>query len=312
MTGDHQLPAGIDASVATAARIYDYYLGGHDNFATDRIVALKIIERAPEVPRLARENRKFLGRAVRFLAGEAGITQFLDLGTGLPTMGNVHQIAQAIAPASRIVYVDNDPMVLAHSRALKTANGTAVIQADLRDHQTILDHAETMRLIDFSQPLAILFVAILHFVSDPDAHTAVAEFTKAAPPGSYLVLSHVTGEPDQRTADEGTAVYASTANPITFRSRDQILTFFNDMELLEPGLIPVSQWRPEVPAPLKRQKHGCSAASPGSPHDPRRSSPARVAIMSRSAKGKPRWPKPLSQQAPSSSCVTPWSRSCAA
>ncbi|HMH94918.1 MAG TPA: SAM-dependent methyltransferase, partial [Streptosporangiaceae bacterium] len=171
---DHRPPpAGIDATVATAARMYDYWLGGHDNFAADRIAALKLAEHAPDVPFLAKANRAFLGRAVRYLAGEAGIRQFLDLGTGLPTKGNVHQVAQAIVPAARVVYVDNDPMVMAHSRALKTGEGTAVIHADLRDPDTILGHPDTRRLIDFSEPLAVLFVSVLHFVDDDDAGAAV-------------------------------------------------------------------------------------------------------------------------------------------
>ena len=149
--------------------MYDYWLGGHDNFAADRIAALKVTERTPGVAEAARANRAFLGRAVRYLAGEAGIRQFLDLGTGLPTKGNVHQVAQRITPGAHVVYVDNDPMVFAHARALKTGDGTAVIHADLRDPDTILNHPETRRLIDFSQPLAILFVSVLHFVPDPDA-----------------------------------------------------------------------------------------------------------------------------------------------
>ena len=244
---DRQPPPGIDASVATAARIYDYWLGGHDNFAADRIAALKVSERSPEAPLVARGNRKFLGRAVQFLAGEAGIRQFLDLGTGLPTRGNVHQVAQAIAPGARVVYVDNDPMVHAHSRALKTGEGTAVIQADLRDTGTILGHPDTRRLIDFSEPLAILFVAVLHFVGDPDAHEAVARFTGAAAPGSYLVLSHITGDPDPEAAAVFTAVYAGTANPNTLRTREEILGFFDGLEMLEPGLVPVQQWRPDDP-----------------------------------------------------------------
>ena len=229
--------------------MYDYWLGGHDNFAPDRIAALKISDRAPEAPLLARENRKFLGRAVRFLAGEAGIRQFLDLGTGLPTRGNVHQVAQAITPDARVVYVDNDPMVLAHSRALKTGEGTAVIRADLRDPDTILGHPDTRRLIDFSEPLAVLFAAVLHFVGDPDAAAAVARFTGATAAGSYLVLSTVTSDPDEQAAAVGTAVYASTANPVRLRTREEILAFFDGMELLEPGLVPVQQWRPDEPGP---------------------------------------------------------------
>jgi hypothetical protein len=234
-------PAGIDATVPTAARMYDYWLGGHDNFAADRIAALKVAETSPETPLVAKANRAFLGRAVRYLAGEAGIRQFLDLGTGLPTKGNVHQVAQVVAPGAHVVYVDNDPMVLAHARALKTGDSATVIHADLRDPGTILSHPEARRLIDFSKPLAILFVAVLHFVPDPDAHEAVADFTRAAAPGSYLVLSHVTGGTDPQAAAAGTAVYASTANPVTARPREEILRFFDGLEILEPGVVPVQQ-----------------------------------------------------------------------
>ena len=249
MSDSGQVPPGIDASVATAARMYDYWLGGHDNFAADRIAAHKLAEHAPDVPALARENRKFLGRAVRFLAAEAGIRQFLDLGTGLPTGGNVHQVAQAADPACRVVYVDNDPMVLAHARALKTGTGTAVINADLRDVDTILAHPATRRLIDFSQPLAVLFASVLHFVGDPDAHEAVARYLSATVPGSYLVLSHGHTDPDPAAAAAGKAVYAQTANPSTLRARAEILAFFDGLEILEPGLVPVHQWRAEEPAP---------------------------------------------------------------
>jgi S-adenosyl methyltransferase len=249
VTDGGQPPPGIDATIATAARIYDYWLGGHDNFAADRVAALKLTEGSPGTPLVARKNRAFLGRAVRFLVGEAGVRQFLDLGTGLPTRGNVHQVAQAIAPGARVVYVDNDPMVLAHARALKTGEGTAVIQADLRDPDTILGHPDTRRLIDFSQPLAVLFVAVLHFVANPDAGAAVARFTGAAAPGSYLVLSHATGAPEPETSAAATAVYARTANPVSLRTRDQILAFFDGLEILEPGLVPVQYWRPGEPDP---------------------------------------------------------------
>jgi S-adenosyl methyltransferase len=245
---DHrQPPAGIDASVATAARMYDYWLGGHDNFAADRIAALKVSQTLPEAAALARANRAFLGRAVRYLAAEAGIRQFLDLGTGLPTGGNVHQVAQAIAPDARVLYVDSDPMVLAHARALKTGDGTAVLHADLRDADAILGHPDTRRLIDFSEPLAVLFVAVLHFVPDPDAHEAVARYTSIAVPGSYLVISHGTTDPDPGTAEAGTEIYARTANPSTGRSRDDILKFFDGLDPLDPGLVPVQQWRPDEP-----------------------------------------------------------------
>ena len=249
MSADEQVPEGIDVSVATIARIYDYFLGGHNNFAADRIAALKLAERSPEVPLAARANRAFLQRAVRYLAGEAGIRQFLDLGTGLPTTGNVHQVAHSIAPEARVVYVDKDPMVLAHSRALKTGDRTAVIQADLRDTGTILSHPDTQRLIDFTQPLAVLFVAVLHYVPDPDAEQAVARFISVTAPGSYLAISHVIKEADPTATETITTGMAKTASPTTLRTRQEVLRFFDGTDLLEPGLAPLHRWRPDGSSP---------------------------------------------------------------
>ncbi|HTZ28021.1 MAG TPA: SAM-dependent methyltransferase [Streptosporangiaceae bacterium] len=249
MTEASQPPAGVDTTVPAAARMYDYWLGGHDNFAADRIAAMKITERAPGTPSAARANRRFLGRAVRYLAGEAGIRQFLDLGAGLPTNGNVHQVAHEIAPDARVVYADNDPMVIAHARALETGDAVAVAHADLRDPGTILRHPDTKRLIDFTKPLAILFVSVLHFVPEPDAHAAVAAFTGAAAPGSHLVLSHGYDDQDPQAGAATTTVYASTASPVTRRTRAEILAFFDGLEVLEPGLVPVQQWRPDEPDP---------------------------------------------------------------
>jgi O-methyltransferase involved in polyketide biosynthesis len=242
-----QPPDGVDATVPAAARMYDYWLGGHDNFAADRAAALKITEHAPGTPAGGRANRGFLGRAVRYLAGEAGIRQFLDLGAGLPTNGNVHQVAGQIAPDTRVVYVDSDPMVVAHARALEPGSGVAVIHADLRDPGAILAHPDTLGLIDFTKPLAILFVSVLHFVPEPDAHAAVAAFAGAAAPGSHLVLSHGYDDQDQQAGATTTTVYASTASPVTRRTRAEILTFFDGLEVLEPGLVPVQQWRPGEP-----------------------------------------------------------------
>lgn len=250
MTDGGEIPQGIDVNVPTAARMYDYWLGGHDNFAADRDAASRIAEMWPEAPAVARENRKFLGRAVRYLAGQAKIRQFIDLGTGLPTKGNVHEVAQAITPGARVVYVDNDPMVLAHARALKTGPGVAVVQADLRDAQTILEHPDTRLLIDLTQPLAVISVAVLHFIADPEAHAAVARLVGAAAGGSYLVLSHITGDTENpQAAEAGTAVYARTSNPIIARPRAEILGFFDGLEILQPGLVPVAQWRPSEDAP---------------------------------------------------------------
>jgi S-adenosyl methyltransferase len=244
VTEETQAPPGVDPAVPTAARMYDYFLGGHDNFAADRAAADFLTSAAPAAPLTARANRAFLGRAVRFLAGEAGVRQFLDLGAGLPTQDNVHQVARLLAPDARVVYVDSDPMVVAHARALDLGDATAVIQADLRDAGRILEHPETRRLIDFSQPVAVLCLAALHFIGGPEAGAAVARFRLGLSPGSYLVLSHAHGDPQSREYSAGTQAYSSTANPITMRSRAEILAFFDGLDLVEPGLVRAQEWRP--------------------------------------------------------------------
>ena len=255
MTGSTTSSFGIDTTVPSTARMYDYWLGGHDNFAADRAAALKVSEAAPEAQLMAVENRRFLRRAVRYLAADAGIAQFLDIGTGLPTQGNVHQVAQDINPAARVVYVDNDPMVLAHSRALKTGGNTVVIEADLRDPQAILDHPGTRKLIDFSQPLAVLLVAVLHFISDDDDPPAVvAAIRDALQPGSYLVLSHVTGDIRRDSAANAAVHYKKVTSGATLRGRDEILRFFAGLELIDPGLVQVPYWRPGGPEPADASK----------------------------------------------------------
>jgi SAM-dependent methyltransferase len=251
VTGGTAAPLGIDITVPTTARMYDFWLGGHDNFSADRAAALAVSEVAPETPLVAVENRKFLRRAVRYLAAEAGIAQFLDIGTGLPTQGNVHQVAQAVNPGARVVYVDNDPMVLAHSRALKTGGNTAVIEADLREPGAILNHPSTRTLMDFSQPLAVLLVAVLHFISDSDdPYAIVAAICDALPPGSYLVLSHATGGIRGGSAAKVAEHYRkNVASGTTLRSRDEILRLLAGLEFVEPGLVQVPYWRPDEAEP---------------------------------------------------------------
>ena len=242
-------PPAFDTGVANQARIYDYLLGGKDNYAADREAVDAVLKIAPEMGFTARANRAFLGRAVRYLAAEAGIRQFLDIGTGIPTAGNTHHVAQAAAPDSRVVYVDYDPIVLAHARALLTsseAGATEYIDADLRDTDTILSRAG--RLLDFSQPVAVTMLFILHAISDADdPHAIVATVLDALPPGSYLALSHLGSDIFDEEAQRGFqgVVGRMSQQQYTGRSRAQMLRFFEGTELVEPGLVRIEEWRPD-------------------------------------------------------------------
>jgi S-adenosyl methyltransferase len=241
-------PPGIDTSTPSIARMYDYYLGGKDNFAVDREAAGKLLAIAPEIAEISRQNRAFLGRVVRFLTA-AGIRQFIDIGTGLPTQNNVHQVAQAHAPGARVVYIDNDPIVLAHARALLADNPqTVVVDADLLQPETILDHSAIREHIDFDQPMAVLMIAILHFFADDDGpYDIVARLRDAVPPGSYLALSHVVSEVNPQAIDTAQEVYRSflKRSGDARRTRADILRFFDGLELADPGLVYVSDWRPD-------------------------------------------------------------------
>src|SRR6266498_5592834 len=241
-------PAGIDTSVPNGARIYDYMLGGKDHFQADEAAAEQMIAANPAAPRTARANRAFLGRAVRFLAEDAGIRQFLDLGTGLPTQQNVHEVAQAAAPDARVVYVDYDPVVVMHARALlATTDKVTVVQGDLRRPDEILAHPATRKLIDFEQPMAVLLVAILHFIADEeDPAGIVARLRDAMAPGSYLAISHATADFDPDRAVEAIKIYKGATAPLVPRSRAQIERFFEGFELLDPGLVQLPQWRPDA------------------------------------------------------------------
>ncbi|TDC90952.1 SAM-dependent methyltransferase [Actinomadura sp. 7K507] len=230
--------------------MYDFYLGGKDNFAADREAAAKVLEIFPDVAPGARANRRFLGRAVRFAAG-LGIRQYVDIGTGIPAAGNTHEAAQSVAPESRIVYVDNDPIVLTHARALlsSTPEGrTAYLDADFRDHGRILSAPETAELIDFTQPVALLTVALLHFVPDGDDPGGVLERYKAVmPPRSVMIFSHATTDLVD-DSDESQAVvraYSGAGVGLTPRSRDRVTEFFTGWDLLDPGVVPVTDWRPD-------------------------------------------------------------------
>lgn len=245
---------GLDTSRPHPARIYDYYLGGKNHFAADREVADKILRVWPGIRVAAREQRKFLGRAVSYLAAEAGIRQFLDIGAGLPTSQNVHEIAQRAAPSSRVVYVDNDPMVLAHARALLTsapAGRTAYIQADLRAPEVILDSPETRDILDFSQPTALILAGILHLVPDEDKPAAlIATLLGALPPGSYLVASHLTADHDQAGTDAAVSTFRGAGLSGQVRdSADFARLAFSGLDLVPPGVTLVSEWRPDCRAP---------------------------------------------------------------
>lgn len=242
-------PDTIDIERPSVARMYDYFLGGSHNFAVDRAAARATIDAVPEAPLVAQANRAFLRRAVQFLA-EAGVRQFLDIGSGIPTVGNVHEIAQRVAPESRVVYVDVDPVAVAHSAEILAGNDrTAVIQEDLRNPQKILAHPEVTRLLDFTQPVAVLIVAVLHFVPDSDRPDEILRtLREALAPGSYLVLSQASDEgrrPQER--EEVKAVYQRTDNPLHIRSREELIALFDGFELVDPGVVWVPQWRPETP-----------------------------------------------------------------
>jgi hypothetical protein len=243
----HHEPALFDTGVPHFARVYDYWLGGKDNLAVDREVGDQAIGAFPNIVLSARANRAFLARAVRFLAGEAGIRQFLDIGTGMPTGNNTHEVAQFVAPESRVVYVDNDPIVLSHARALLAsdpAGATEYMDADLRDPQKILDAAA--RLLDFGRPVAVMLMAILQHIDDEDdPYEIVATLMSAVPPGSYLALSHPAKDIDAVSmAKMAGLLNQMMAERVTFRARPAVARFFEGLELVEPGMVQASKWRP--------------------------------------------------------------------
>jgi hypothetical protein len=249
---DLEVTAAIDTTVAHQARIYDYWLGGKDNFEADREAAQQAIAAYPAILRGVRAQRAFLARAVRYLADEAGIRQFLDIGTGIPTANNTHEVAQAVAKDARVVYVDNDPMVLAHARALLTGvpeDSTAYLDADLREPDKIL--AAAAGLLDFRQPVAVLLIGILQLIPDAaDPHAIVARLVEAVPSGSWLAVYHPASDIDQdRVAEAVRRVNARTAGTTTLRTHAEIARFFSGPQLLEPGLVQVQRWQPGSAAP---------------------------------------------------------------
>jgi S-adenosyl methyltransferase len=238
----------FDTSVPHIARVYDYWLGGKDNFAADRELGERTLEAYPNLVFSVRANRAFLARTVRFLAGEAGIRQFLDIGTGIPTANNTHQVAQRVAPDSRIVYVDNDPIVLSHARALLKSSpqgACAYLDADLRDPEAIL--ATAARTLDFGQPVAVMLIAVMHFIGDDaQASKIIGRLMDACVPGSFVVVSHVGGDIDAEQQGEMVRrLNQSVAEKATMRDRAGVTRLFAGLELVEPGVVRVSEWRPD-------------------------------------------------------------------
>jgi hypothetical protein len=243
---DQEEQVDFDTSVAHIARVYDYWLGGKDNFEADRTAGEEALAAYPDLVSSVRANRAFLARGVRFLAAEAGIRQFLDIGTGIPSANNTHEVAQAVAPQSRVVYVDNDPIVLAHARALlvgRPEGTTDYLDADLRETEKILDHARG--LLDLSQPVAVMLVAVLHLIGPEDhPHSIVGQLMDAVPSGSYLLLSHVASDIEpEKMAEMGKRLNRLLAQKGYYRSQAEVTQFFTGLELLEPGVVPVQHWR---------------------------------------------------------------------
>jgi hypothetical protein len=243
-------PIGIDLERPSAARVYDFYLGGFHNFAADREMGRQAVQAWPDLPEIMRANRGFLRRAVEFLVG-AGVRQFIDLGSGIPTVGNVHEVAQRLAPDTRVVYVDSDPVAIEHSTAILAGDErTRSVHADLRDPESVLGSPAVAELLDPGEPVAVLMVAVLHFVpDDADPAALVARFRDAVPSGSYLALSHATAGEQVDRAAEHRGFYQQTATPMTMRSRDQVVGLFDGWELVEPGVVYLPQWRPDPDGP---------------------------------------------------------------
>jgi hypothetical protein len=241
-------PEGVDLTRASAARMYDYYLGGAHNFAVDRELARQALALFPDGQLIAQANRAFLHRTVRFLLSQ-GVRQFIDVGSGIPTAGNVHEIAQQADPEARVLYVDHDPVAVAHSELILRDNRRArVLQADLRQPKEILTAPALTDLIDLTQPVGLLLVSVLHFVSDADKpQDSITQFRDLFSSGSYLAISQGTGEGRHAAVKRLKELYSATSTPITYRTRDQIAALFGGWELVEPGVVWVTQWRPDWP-----------------------------------------------------------------
>jgi SAM-dependent methyltransferase len=240
---------GVNFEQPSVARVYDYYLGGSHNFAVDRQVGRRTIELWPDLPLAMQANRAFLRRSVRYLVKQ-GVTQFLDIGSGIPTEGNVHEVAQVASPEARVVYVDLDPVAVAHSRAILDGNPRAdIVQADLRDLPAILGDPRSRRLLDLTQPIGVLMVAILHFIPDQaDAASIVAQYRNIMAPGSYLAVTHGSHGARSNQADSAAEFYRRTTAPFVLRTRSEIEALLDGFDLVPPGLVFMPLWRPDSPA----------------------------------------------------------------
>lgn len=248
MASESPLP-NIDTSVAHSARVYDYWLGGKDNFAADRALGDAMVQAIPNLPFMARANRAFLRRAVRYLAAEAGVRQFLDIGTGIPTAGNTHEVAQEVAPESRVLYVDHDPLVVAHARALMTSTSqgqTEFILADLREPEAILADPALAKTLDLDEPVALMLVAILMFFRDDEnPQGMVSTLADALPSGSYVAITHPTADFDRAAFEGASAAAAAAGITLVSRSKAGIEEFFSGLDIVEPGVVPVMAWHPD-------------------------------------------------------------------
>ncbi len=243
----------FDTTRPNIARVWDYWLGGKDNFAADRELARKMLEVYPLSAEMARENRQFLGKAVTYVAGQ-GIGQFIDVGAGLPTAVNTHDVACRVTPGAKVAYVDNDPVVLAHAQALlATAPGVVALPGDVRDPQAILTDPGLVRLINWAEPVCVLLCGVLHFLDTRQARRVAAAFALAIPPGSYVIISVGSGEENALAADFKAAY---TAAPLHFHSPGQILTFFGGLELVPPGVVPARGWEAGTPPPQLEPRQG--------------------------------------------------------
>ena len=243
-----RIDGDVDTTIPSAARAYDYYLGGAHNFAVDRELAHAAMRKVPDLKNMAVANRAFLRRAVRYCVDQ-GIRQFLDIGSGIPTAGNVHEIAQGTAPGARVVYVDNEPVAVSHSKTILEDNDDAtVLRGDLEDAESILQHPDTRALLDFDQPVALITVALFHFVPDSTApRELLRTFHEQLAPGSHLCLSHATGDHYPDEINGLIDLYQDSSNPLLSRSRQEVADLMADFELVEPGVVHVPEWHPDSP-----------------------------------------------------------------